>query len=201
MGYGVVQAGYQGTVTVRHNWRDRQWLTPATEWAKTLSRYSPRSGSGGQLSTTTPGSSVQSAVRRAGGVGSDTEGSGAVGAGGVVANAAGSASINQLNADWEAPNAPVNPRVTIDDFELPLRHTELMPPGWSVAEAGGKHWNVTAPNGHTVRVTTDPESYRNADGRLQWWAGPRQIPTPNRDGMHSSLPRSSHLEARPLATE
>ena len=82
--------------------------------------------------------------------------------------------INRLNADWEAPNAPVNPRVTIDDFELPLRHTELMPPGWSVEEAGGKHWNVTAPDGYTVRVTTDPESYRNADGRLQWWAGPRQ---------------------------
>ena len=80
--------------------------------------------------------------------------------------------INQLNADWDAPNAPVNPRVTIDDLEKPLWQTELMPSGWTVHHQGGKHWDVTNPLGRTVRVTTDVEAYQHADGRLQWWQGP-----------------------------
>ena len=82
--------------------------------------------------------------------------------------------INRLNADWYLPNAPLNPKVSIDDLERPLREPELMPAHWSVKEAGGKHWDVTDPSGRVIRVTTDPESYQRADGRLQWWAGPRR---------------------------
>lgn len=81
--------------------------------------------------------------------------------------------INQLNAEWEEPNAPLNPRVTIEDFEKPLRQPELMPADWSVKPAGGKHWDVTNPVGRQVRVTTDPEAYQRAEGRLSWWQGPR----------------------------
>ena len=80
--------------------------------------------------------------------------------------------INRLNAEWEEPNAPINPRVTIEDMEKPLRQPELMPPGWSVKSAGGKHWDVTSPDGHQTRVTTDIEAYQLADGRLHWWQGP-----------------------------
>ena len=80
--------------------------------------------------------------------------------------------INRLNADWDVPNAPINPRVTIDDLEKPLWQTELMPSGWTVHHQGGKHWDVTNPLGRTVRVTTDVEAYQHADGRLQWWQGP-----------------------------
>ena len=80
--------------------------------------------------------------------------------------------INRLNADWDAPNAPVNPRVAMADLEQPLRQPELMPPGWTVRHQGGKHWDLTDPSGRTVRVTTDPEAYEHADGRLQWWQGP-----------------------------
>ena len=80
--------------------------------------------------------------------------------------------INRLNADWRSPNAPLNPRITMDALEKPLRQPELMPSGWSVKPAGGRNWDVTNPLGHTVRVTTDPEAYQLADGRLQWWAGP-----------------------------
>ena len=82
--------------------------------------------------------------------------------------------INRLNADFDIPNAPLKPKVSIDDLERPLREPELMPDHWSVEEAGGKHWDVTDPSGRAVRVTTDPESYQRADGRLQWWCGPRQ---------------------------
>ena len=80
--------------------------------------------------------------------------------------------INRLNADWDAPNTPIKPRVTVDDLERPLREPELMPSGWSVRSAGGKHWDVTNPAGHQVRVTTDAEAYQRADGRLRWWQGP-----------------------------
>ena len=80
--------------------------------------------------------------------------------------------INRLNADWDIPNAPLRPQVSIDDLERPLREPELMPANWSVKEAGGKHWDVTDPSGRVIRVTTDPESYQRADGRLQWWCGP-----------------------------
>ena len=80
--------------------------------------------------------------------------------------------INRLNADWDAPNAPVNPRVAMADLEKPLRQPELMPSGWTVRHQGGKHWDLTDPSGRTVRVTTDPEAYEYADGRLQWWQGP-----------------------------
>ena len=80
--------------------------------------------------------------------------------------------INRLNVQWDAPNTPINPRVTIDDLERPLLEPELMPPGWSVHHQGGKHWDVTNPQGDTVRVTTDAEAYQRADGRLQWWSGP-----------------------------
>ena len=44
----------------------------------------------------------------------------------------------------------------------------------SVKPVGGRHWDVTDPAGRTARVTTDPEAYQRADGRLQWWSGPRQ---------------------------
>lgn len=80
--------------------------------------------------------------------------------------------INRLNAEWDAPNTPINPRVTVDDLERPLREPELMPPRWFVHHRGGKHWDVTNPQGDTVRVTTDAEAYQRADGRLQWWQGP-----------------------------
>ena len=91
--------------------------------------------------------------------------------------------INRLNVDWEAPNAPINPRVTIDDLEKALRQPELMPPSWSVKSAGGKHWDVTDPAGRTDRVTTDAEAYQRADGRLRWWQGPP------RDSRKETLPR------------
>lgn len=82
--------------------------------------------------------------------------------------------INRLNADWQnTPNAPVHPRITMDALERPLREPELLPAGWSAQPVGGQHWDVTDPTGHAVRVTTDPEAYQNADGRLHWWAGPR----------------------------
>ena len=32
--------------------------------------------------------------------------------------------INRLNAEWEEPNAPINPRVTIEDMEKPLQQPE-----------------------------------------------------------------------------
>ena len=85
--------------------------------------------------------------------------------------------INRLNADWDVPNAPVNPRVTIDDLEKPLWQPELMPSGWAVHHQGGKHWDVTNPLGRTVRVTTDVAAYEHADGRLQWWQGPPKTTT------------------------
>ncbi len=81
--------------------------------------------------------------------------------------------INRLNADWEAPNTAINPRVTIEDLEKALHQPGLMPTGWSVEWAGGKHWDVTDPAGRTTRATTDPEAYQRADGRLRWWQGPR----------------------------
>ena len=81
--------------------------------------------------------------------------------------------INRLNGEWTEDNAPVNPRVTMEDLEKPLRQPELMPSGWSVKPAGGKHWDVTDPAGHEVRVTTDAEAYQRANGRLRWWSGPR----------------------------
>ena len=81
--------------------------------------------------------------------------------------------LNRLNAQWDAPNAPLNPRITMSDLEIPLRHPELMPPGWTIEPRGNKHWQVTAPAGQSARVTTDAEAYQNADGRLQWWRGPR----------------------------
>ena len=80
--------------------------------------------------------------------------------------------INRLNAHWDTPNAALRPQITLDDLEKPLRQPELMPAGWQVTPAGGKHWDVTDPAGRSVRVTTDPAAYRDADGRLQWWAGP-----------------------------
>ena len=80
--------------------------------------------------------------------------------------------INRLNTDWETPNAPIHPRVNIEDLEKPLRQPELMQPGWTVKHQGGKHWDVSDPSGRTVRVTTDAEAYERADGRLQWWQGP-----------------------------
>ncbi len=81
--------------------------------------------------------------------------------------------INRLNARWSEPIAGIRPQVTMADLEKPLHTTELMPAGWSVESSGGRHWDVTDPGGRARRVTTDPESYQNADGRLTWWAGPR----------------------------
>ena len=87
--------------------------------------------------------------------------------------------INRLNADWDnTPNAPVNPRITMADLERPLRQPELLPAGWSAQPAGGRHWDITDPNGRTTRVTTDPEAYQSADGRLRWWCGPKHLSNP-----------------------
>ena len=97
---------------------------------------------------------------------------------------------NRLNADWEVPNLPINPRVTIDDLEKPLRHPELMPSGWTSQHQGGKHWDVTNPLGRTVRVTTDVEAYERADGRLQWWQGP---PTNDNLANHEEAERHQQL--------
>ena len=80
-------------------------------------------------------------------------------------------------------NAPINPCVTIEDLEKALRQPQLLPPGWSVKSAGGKHWDVTDPADRTTRVTTDAEAYQRADGRLRWWQGPP------RDIRQETLPR------------
>ena len=80
--------------------------------------------------------------------------------------------INRLNTDWDVPNAPLLPRVKIEDLEKPLHQPELMPPEWTVTHQGGKHWDLINPSGRTVRVTTDAEAYERADGRLRWWEGP-----------------------------
>ena len=98
--------------------------------------------------------------------------------------------INRLNADWDIPNAPINPRVTLDDLEKPLWQPELMPSGWTVQHQGRRHWDVTNPLGRTVRVTTDVEAYERADGRLQWWQGP---PNSENLGHHEEAERDRRL--------
>ena len=80
--------------------------------------------------------------------------------------------LNRLNADWGAKNAELNPRITMDDIEKPLREPGLLPVGWTAENIGGKHWEVRDKKGNTRRVTTDAESYQIADGRLRWWEGP-----------------------------
>ena len=80
--------------------------------------------------------------------------------------------INRLNTMWDTGNAALNPRITMDDLERPLREPDLLPEGWTAENTGGKHWKVRDPRGRTKRVTTDPESYQAADGRLRWWEGP-----------------------------
>ncbi len=80
--------------------------------------------------------------------------------------------LNQLNSLWESSNRPLDPRITMADLERPLRETELMPVGWKVESAGGRHWDITDPAGQTRRVTTDPIAYAQADGALQWWRPP-----------------------------
>ncbi len=83
--------------------------------------------------------------------------------------------INRLNADWDTPIQTIQPKVGIADLEKPLRQPALMPPGWKVQPSGGKHWQITNPAGHAYRVTTDPLAYQEADGRLRWWSGPRDL--------------------------
>ena len=80
--------------------------------------------------------------------------------------------INRLNTMWDTGNAALNPRITMDDLERPLREPDLLPEGWTAENTGGRHWEVRDPRGRTKRVTTDPESYQAADGRLRWWEGP-----------------------------
>lgn len=80
--------------------------------------------------------------------------------------------INRLNTLWDIGNAPLNPRITMDDLEKSLREPGMLPEGWTAENKGGKHWEVTDPQGRTTRVTTDPEAYQAADGRLRWWEGP-----------------------------
>ncbi len=80
--------------------------------------------------------------------------------------------INLLNAEWESPNPPINPTITIADLEKPLYETHLMPVGWKTEHKGGRHWDVTDSTGEKVRVTTDAQSYQDADGDLTWWQGP-----------------------------
>ena len=80
--------------------------------------------------------------------------------------------INRLNTMWDTGNAPLNPRITMEDLEKSLRDPALLPEGWTAENIGGKHWEVTDPHDRTTRVTTDAESYEAADGRLRWWEGP-----------------------------
>lgn len=80
--------------------------------------------------------------------------------------------INRLNAAWDSGNKPLNPRITMEDLEKSLRDPELLPEGWTAENKGGKHWEVTDSQGRPTRVTTDPEAYQAADGRLRWWEGP-----------------------------
>ena len=82
--------------------------------------------------------------------------------------------INRLNTSWESGNTVFNPRITMDDLVKSLRDPKLLPDGWTAANKGGKHWEVTDPLGRTTRVTTDAESYQAANGRLRWWEGPWQ---------------------------
>ena len=90
--------------------------------------------------------------------------------------------INPLNAEWESPNTPLNPMVTIEDMEKPLWETNLMPNGWTIEHHGGRHWDVIDPTGTKVRVTTDAQSYQDADGNLTWWQGP--LVSKAKDGAH-----------------
>ena len=80
--------------------------------------------------------------------------------------------LNRLNAEWGTKNAELNPRITMDDIEKPLREPGILPVGWTAENIGGKHWEVRDEKGNTRRVTTDAESYQIADGRLRWWEGP-----------------------------
>ena len=80
--------------------------------------------------------------------------------------------INRLNTMWDTGNAPLNPRITMEDLEKSLRDPALLPEAWSAENIGGKHWEVTDPHDRITRVTTDAESYEAADGRLRWWEGP-----------------------------
>ncbi len=55
----------------------------------------------------------------------------------------------------------------MDDLEIPLREPELLLPGWTVENIGGRHWEVKDQQGNTRRVTTDSEAYQLADRRLK----------------------------------
>ena len=39
--------------------------------------------------------------------------------------------INRLNTQWENRNRELNPKVTMDDLEKPLREPGLLPAGWA----------------------------------------------------------------------
>lgn len=80
--------------------------------------------------------------------------------------------INRLNTVWDSSNIALNSQITMEDLERPLRQPELLPEGWTAENKGGRHWEVIDPQGRSTRVTTDPESYDAADGRLKWWEGP-----------------------------
>ena len=81
--------------------------------------------------------------------------------------------IDKLILEWDSPVAPLNPQITMDDLERPLREPSLMPPGWQVDAPEVANIGMwTSPNGNTRRVTTNAEAYERAEGRLGWWAGP-----------------------------
>ena len=45
--------------------------------------------------------------------------------------------INRLNTQWDNRNTELNPKVTMDDLEKPLREPGLLPAGWTAENIGG----------------------------------------------------------------
>ena len=77
-----------------------------------------------------------------------------------------------MSAD-EVVDAP--PLVSMSSLEAALEHG--MPDGYIVQRAGEQWWNVTAPTGEEVRVTTSLERYEKALGEVEFFGpGSRVFP-------------------------